>query len=79
MIGQFLLAAALTVPVPVAADTQQFRGEGSSSFGFAYEYARADALRKARTAGYTSAQCTVIDSYVWPGGYDAWVVLECTN
>lgn len=62
-----------------ASQTQQFRGEGSSSFGLAYYYALGDALSQADAAGYTSDECTVVDSFVWPGGFDAWVVLQCTR
>ncbi|MEQ4304343.1 hypothetical protein ABNF97_23690 [Plantactinospora sp. B6F1] len=60
-----------------ADETRQFRGEGSSSFGFAYEWAYGQALGRARDAGFTD--CEVIDSYIWPGGYSAWVLLECTR
>ncbi|MEE6311930.1 hypothetical protein V1634_34385 [Plantactinospora veratri] len=76
-----LLAATLAViGTGVAAnadETRQFRGEGYSSMGLAYDWAYGQALGRARDAGFTG--CEVIDSYTSPGGYEAWVLLECTR
>ncbi|AVT32102.1 hypothetical protein C6361_24505 [Plantactinospora sp. BC1] len=60
-----------------ADETRQFRGEGYSSMGLAYDWAYGQALGRARDAGFTD--CEVIDSYTWPGGYEAWVLLECSR
>jgi hypothetical protein len=60
-----------------ADEARQFRGEGYSSMGLAYHWAYGQALGSARDAGFTD--CQVIDSYTWPGGYEAWVLLECTR
>ncbi|MFY1693761.1 hypothetical protein [Plantactinospora sp. WMMB782] len=74
-----LLAASVTLlGTGVAANAdeiRQFRGEGYSSMGLAYDWAYGQALGRAREAGFTD--CDVIDSYVSPGGYEAWVLLEC--
>lgn len=63
-----------------ATDTQVFRGEGSSSFGpgFAYEYARADALAQARDEGFEYEQCHVVDTEDW-WPIVVYVWLECTR
>jgi hypothetical protein len=60
-----------------AQQTQQFRGDGSSDFGFAYDYAVADALNKAEAAGYTPDECAVIFRFGSP--YSVTVVMECTR
>ncbi|MEN3615347.1 hypothetical protein AAH979_38315 [Plantactinospora sp. ZYX-F-223] len=76
-----LLTASIVVlgtgTVASAVETGQFRGEGYSSMGLAYHWAYGQALGRARDAGFTD--CEVIDSYTWPGGYEAWVLLECTR
>ncbi|MEV6802326.1 hypothetical protein AB0M91_28850 [Micromonospora rifamycinica] len=58
-------------------ETRQFSGEGSSSMGLAYYYAYQQALGKAADAGF--GDCVLIDSYEWPGGFNVWVLLECTR
>ncbi|MEU7957161.1 hypothetical protein [Micromonospora humida] len=75
-------AAVLGAAPPAAAsgsavETRQFSGEGSSSMGLAYYYAYQQALMKADDAGF--GDCVLIDSYTWPGGFDVWVLLECTR
>jgi hypothetical protein len=85
MLIRIVASALLTASVAVlgggavanAAETRQFRGEGYSSMGLAYHWAYGQALNRARDAGFTD--CEVIDSYTWPGGYEAWVLLECTR
>lgn len=78
-----VFTAALLIPGPgaaLAADTQVFHGEGSSSFGpkMAYYYALADALGQAADAGFDSADCHVIDTVdFWP--IAVYVDLECTH
>ncbi|GAB7039014.1 MULTISPECIES: hypothetical protein [Catenuloplanes] len=62
-----------------AGEPRTFVGEGSSSFGLAYVYAQADALRQAGWAGYDAAECVETDSVVWPGGYTATVWYECVH
>ncbi len=59
--------------------TAQFRGDGSSSFGFAWEYARRDARDKAVADGFAdpAAQCEEIFSFGTP--FDAMVIWECTR
>ncbi|MDR7275724.1 hypothetical protein [Catenuloplanes atrovinosus] len=73
------MVAALGLPGVAAGEPQTFVGEGSSSFGLAYVYARADALRQAGWAGYTSAECVETDSDVSPGGDFATVWFECVH
>lgn len=81
MVAATLLVASVAVLGSATAanadETRQFRGEGSSSKGLAYYYAYADAMRQAQNAGFTD--CVEIDSYIWPSGYDAWVLVECTR
>ncbi|MEO3923238.1 hypothetical protein ABGB07_05065 [Micromonosporaceae bacterium B7E4] len=85
MFTRMVASALLTASVAVlgtgtaanADETRQFRGEGYSSMGLAYHWAYGQALGRARDAGFTD--CLVIDSYTWPGGYEAWVLLECTR
>ncbi|MBF9134639.1 hypothetical protein I0C86_37775 [Plantactinospora sp. S1510] len=85
MFIRIVTSALLTASVAVfgggatasAAEIRQFRGEGYSSMGLAYDWAYGQALGRARDAGFTD--CEVIDSYTWPGGYEAWVLLECTR
>ena len=62
-----------------APHTAQFRGDGSSSFGFAWEYARRDARDKAVADGFAdpAAQCEEIFSFGNP--FDAMVIWECTR
>jgi hypothetical protein len=59
--------------------TAQVRGDGSSSFGFAWEYARRDARDKAVADGFAdpAAQCEEIFSFGNP--FDAMVIWECTR
>jgi hypothetical protein len=59
--------------------TAQFRGDGSSSFGFAWEYARRDARDKAVADGFAdpATQCEEIFSFGNP--FDAVVIWECTR
>lgn len=81
-LGSAVFAAALTVTGATAAhatQTQRFTGEGSSDKGFAYDYAWFDALDQAEAAGYTYQECVVVSSFVWPGGFDATVTIECTR
>jgi hypothetical protein len=78
-----LLAAGLTLAGAgtSSADpyTRQFTGEGSSSFGFAWDYARAQARAKAVADGFTdpAAQCAEI--WAWGDVFWARVVWECTR
>jgi hypothetical protein len=81
-LGSATLAAVLTfagAAAPHDAQARQFTGEGSSDKGLAYDYAWFDALSKAETAGYSYAECVVVSSVVWPGGFDATVTIECTR
>ncbi|MBB5960654.1 hypothetical protein FHS29_007282 [Saccharothrix tamanrassetensis] len=60
--------------------TAQFRGDGSSDFGFALMYARWDAAEKAEADGFTDpdSQCEEIFKFD-PGPYSAMVIWECTR
>jgi hypothetical protein len=79
--GMLVAAMAMSTTAVAAADTitQRFTGEGSSSFGFAFEYARWQAHGKAQAAGYVTPfdQCVEISSH----GNVFWaeVVWECTR
>lgn len=68
-------------PVAVADTTytNQFRGDGGSSFGFAWMYARRDAQTKAMADGFTDPahQCKEIFAFGSP--YIAMVIWECTR
>jgi hypothetical protein len=87
MVGRILAASVFTAALLVsgataaqAAETQVFRGEGSSSFGpkMAYYYALADALGQAEDAGFGSADCHVINTVdFWP--IAVYVDLECAH
>lgn len=59
--------------------TAQFRGDGSSSFGFAWEYARRDAREQAVADGFAepAAQCEEI--FAFGDVFDATVIWECTR
>jgi hypothetical protein len=59
--------------------TNQFRGDGSSSFGFAWDYARWDARDKAIADGFTdpAGQCEEI--FAFGNVFDAMVIWECTR
>ena len=76
-----VLATVLTGTGSAAAApyTAQFRGDGSSSFGFAWEYARRDARDQAVADGFAdpTAQCEEIFSFGNP--FDATVIWECTR
>jgi hypothetical protein len=77
-----MLAAVLSFTGATAAHatvTQRFTGEGSSDKGFAYDYAYFDALSQAEAVGYTYDECVVVSSFIWPGGFDATVTIECTR
>lgn len=64
------------VPVTsTAVETRQFVGEGSSSWGFSLDYARAQARSRANAAGFYD--CTEI--YVEDWFYSAKVIWECTR
>jgi hypothetical protein len=81
-LGSAALAVVLTFTGASAAhavQTRQFTGEGSSDKGFAYDYAWFDALDKAEAAGFSYDQCVVVSSFIWPGGFDATVTIECTR
>jgi hypothetical protein len=56
-------------------EVRSFRGEGYSSMGLAYYWAFGQALQNASAAGF--GECGVVDSYTSPGGYEAWVVVDC--
>ncbi|MEV0675559.1 hypothetical protein AB0I60_03455 [Actinosynnema sp. NPDC050436] len=66
--------------VAVAAPyTRQFRGEGDSSFGFAWIYARADARSKAVGDGFTDPEAQCAEISATGTTYDATVAWECTR
>jgi hypothetical protein len=80
MFSELMVAAGLVL-APVAADTytNEFHGEGSSSFGFALDYARWDAYLQAQADGFTDPfdQCVEIwvdENYFW-----AEVIWRCTR
>lgn len=77
-IGAPALAGPLTTAVPAistAVETREFVGEGSSSWGFSLDYARAQARSRANAAGFYD--CTEI--YVEDWYYHAKVIWECTR
>lgn len=59
--------------------TRQFTGEGSSSFGFAWEYARAQARAKAVNDGFTEPVEQCVEISAWGDQFWARVVWECTR
>jgi hypothetical protein len=59
--------------------TKEFRGEGSSSFGFAWDYARAHAARQAGNDGFTQPLEQCEETYAWGTVFDALVIWECTR
>jgi hypothetical protein len=74
-----LILVAFTGTANAVPYTKEFRGEGSSGFGFAWYYARAHAAQQARDDGFTQPleQCEETDA--WGNMYDAWVIWECTR
>jgi hypothetical protein len=84
MLGRVIAAAAVSLllgAVPASADpyTNEFRGEGSSSFGFAWEYARADAAGQARDDGFTDPRAQCVETWAWGDIYSATVIWECAR
>ncbi len=82
MIATGLLGVSLAFAgtgVAAATYTRDFHGEGASSFGFAWDYARWDARRQAIADGFTdpSTQCTEI--FAWGDVYWAQVTWRCTR
>lgn len=76
--GGALLGSAPATAAPdsrTVTETQQFVGEGSSSWGFSLEYARAQARSRANNAGFY--ECTEIYMEDWY--YYAKVIWECTR
>jgi hypothetical protein len=79
--GLLVAAMAMSTTAVAAADTitQRFTGEGSSSFGFSFDYARWHAYNQAKAAGFATPfdQCVEISAE----GYYYWarVVWECTR
>lgn len=69
-----LLASTAATPC-----TKQFRGEGGSSFGFAWEYARWDARAEADADGFTDTAAQCEEVFAFGNAFDAVVVWECTR
>lgn len=67
--------AAAAAHTAMETETRQFTGEGSSSWGFSLDYARAQARSRANDAGFSD--CTEI--YVEDWYYYAKVIWECTR
>ena len=59
--------------------TNQFRGDGSSSFGFAWDYARWDARDKAIADGFTDPATQCEEIFAFGNVFDAMVIWECTR
>jgi len=74
-------AIALSAPATAAAEpyTAQFRGDGSSSFGFAWDYARWDARDKAIADGFTDPPSQCVEIFAFGSYYSAMVIWECTR
>jgi hypothetical protein len=81
IVGLVAAGTVLAGATPAAAETytNQFRGEGSSSFGFAWDYARWHAHNQAKNDGFTAPfdQCEEI--WAWGDVYLAVVIWECTR
>jgi hypothetical protein len=78
-----LVAAALLLAgaTPAVAETytNEFRGEGSSSFGFAWDYARWDAYDQALADGFTDPYDQCEETWTFGSIYWAIVIWECTR
>ena len=76
-----VLATVLTGTGSAAAApyTAQFRGDGSSSFGFAWEYARRDARDQAVADGFTDPAAQCEETFAFGNPFDATVIWECTR
>ena len=74
--GMVLAGAGTSAAEPY---TKQFTGEGSSSFGFAWEYARAQARAKAVKDGFTDPARQCVEISAWGDPFWARVVWECTR
>jgi hypothetical protein len=66
---------------PAAAETytNQFRGDGSSDFGFAWMYARWEAEDKAIADGFTDPANQCEEIFAFGSYYIATVIWECTR
>jgi hypothetical protein len=73
------LVLASTTAATAAPYTKQFRGEGSSSFGFAWEYARRDARDKALEDGFTAPASQCVEVFAFGSIFSALVIWECTR
>jgi hypothetical protein len=76
-----VLATVLTGTGSAAAApyTAQFRGYGSSSFGFAWMYARWDARKQAEDDGFADPATQCKEIFAFGNNYDAMVIWECTR
>lgn len=59
--------------------TNQFRGDGSSSFGFAWEYARRDVRAKAVADGFTDPDNQCVETFSFGNPFSAMVLWTCTR
>jgi hypothetical protein len=59
--------------------TNQFRGDGGSSFGFAWDYARWDARDKAIADGFSTPASQCVEIFAFGNPYSAMVIWECTR
>jgi hypothetical protein len=74
-----MIAAGLALASASGTYTNQFHGEGSSSFGFAWEYARWDAYLQAKDDGFTDPFDQCVEIWAYGDVYWAEVIWECTR
>ena len=59
--------------------TNRFTGEGSSSFGFAWDYARWDARDQAIADGFADPATQCAEVFAFGNPFSAMVIWECTR
>ena len=83
VVRAFVLAATLVLAgagTAVAAPyTNQFRGDGGSSFGFAWDYARWEARDKAIADGFSDPAHQCVEIFAFGNPFSATVIWECTR
>lgn len=81
IVGCLAAGSLLAGAAPAAAETytNEFRGEGSSSFGFAWEYARWDAYDQALADGFTEPYDQCVETWTFGDVYWAIVIWQCSR
>ena len=75
-VGAVLAGSATAAAAPY---TREFTGNGGSSFGFAWDYARQDARRKAVADGFTDPATQCVETFAFGSPFSAFVIWTCTR